>query len=244
MMPSTPLELNIAIVEDDVILREELGHFLRSHHHHVYALVSGPALDDLFLEKSIDIVILDLNLPGESGLSIAERFRAQYPDLGIIVLSARTSGIDRIGSYDNGADIYIPKPCLPDELLAAVLSLGRRVKKSNIEGFWYLDLIKQVLVSSDNKLSLEVSAIEAQIVFALSRATERSMSSAELCDWLAQSQAKEAVSKRALENLISRLRKKFKSSDKSDFSIIRSVRNEGYQLCLPVTVSEASHPKN
>lgn len=242
-MPNDPLELNIAIVEDDVILREELGHFLRSQNHRVHALVSGPALDDLFLETSIDIVILDLNLPGERGLSIAQRYRTQHPDLGIIVLSARTSGIDRIGSYDNGADIYIPKPCLPDELLAAVLSLGRRVKKSNTEGFWYLDMIKQVLVSSDNKLSLEVSAIEAQIVFALSRATERSMSSAELCDWLALSQAKEVVSKRALENLISRLRKKFKSHEQSDFSIIRSVRNEGYQLCLPVNLIEPPPPK-
>ena len=240
-MPDHALALNIAIVEDDVILREELGHFLRSQNHRVYALVSGPALDDLFLEKSIDIVILDLNLPGESGLSIAERYRAQHPDLGIIVLSARTSGIDRIGSYDRGADIYIPKPCLPDELLAALLSLGRRVKKSNTESFWYLDMVKQVLVSSDTQKPLELSAIEAQILYALARATERSMYSEELCEWLAQAQSKEVVSKRALENLISRLRKKFKNYEQSDFSIIRSVRNEGYQLCLPVTLIDQPH---
>ena len=242
-MPNRALALNIAIVEDDAILREELGHFLRSQHHCVDSLVSGPALDDLFLEKSIDIVILDLNLPGESGLSIAQRYRAQHPDLGIIVLSARTSGIDRIGSYDKGADIYIPKPCLPDELLSAVLSLGRRVKKSNTDGVWHLDLVKQVLATSDHQPSLELNAIEAQILCALARATERSMSSLELCDWLAQVQSKEVVSRRALENLISRLRKKFKIYEQSDFSIIRSVRNEGYQLCLPVTVSGLSHPK-
>lgn len=242
-MSNRALELNIAIVEDDAILREELGHFLRSQNHRVDSLVSGPALDDLFLERPVDIVILDLNLPGESGLSIAQRYRAQHPDLGIIVLSARTSGIDRIGSYDKGADIYIPKPCLPDELLSAVLSLGRRVKKSNTDGIWHLDLVKQVLISSDHQLSLELSAIEAQILSALARATDRSMSSLELCDWLAQVQSKERVSKRALENLISRLRKKFKSHEQSDFSIIRSVRNEGYQLCLPVTLSEASQAK-
>jgi len=237
-MPNRALELNIAIVEDDAILREELDHFLRSQNHRVDSLVSGPALDDLFLEKSIDIVILDLNLPGESGLSIAERYRAQHPDLGIIVLSARTSGIDRIGSYDKGADIYIPKPCLPDELLAAVLSLGRRVKKSNMDGFWHLDLVKQVLVSSDHKLSLELNATEAQILFALARAKERSMSSSELCDWLAQVKSTQMVSKRALENLMSRLRKKFKQHEGSDFSLIRSVRGEGYQLCLPLIVIE------
>jgi DNA-binding response OmpR family regulator len=237
-MPNRDLQLNIAIVEDDAILREELGHFLRSQHHRVHALVSGLALDDLFLEQSIDIVILDLNLPGESGLSIAERFRAQHPDLGIIVLSARTSGIDRIGSYDSGADIYIPKPCLPDELLAAVLSLGRRVKKTNADGFWCLDMVKRVLGTSDALVAMELSVIEAQIIYALARALERSMSSLELCEWLAQTQSKEEVSKRALENLISRLRKKFKRVLESDFSIIRSVRNEGYQLCLPVTLVE------
>lgn len=237
-MPNRDLQLNIAIVEDDTILREELGHFLRSHHHRVHALVSGPALDDLCLEESIDIVILDLNLPGESGLSIAARFRSQLPDLGIIVLSARTSGVDRIGSYDKGADIYIPKPCLPDELLAAVLSLGRRVKKAATDGYWNLDMVKQVLGTSDNQMPMELSLIEAQILCALTRAADRSMSSTELCDWLARVQSKEVVTKRALENLISRLRKKFKRYEESDFSIIRSVRSEGYQLCLPVTLTE------
>lgn len=230
--------LVIAIVEDDVILREELGAFLSSQGHIVHELVSGTALDDLFQESSADIVILDLNLPGQSGFEIAQRYRAGYPELGIIILSARTATMDRINSYQNGADIYMPKPCPSGELLAAIGSLARRVKPSHATDAWQLDIVRQVLSSCQGVTSIQLLAVETRIVELLARAPKQQMTAEDLCMLVAEAgpnaETAEAITRRALENKISRLRKKFADQTTKEPAIIRSVRGEGYQLCIPV----------
>jgi DNA-binding response OmpR family regulator len=239
-MPNSLVCLSIAIVEDDVILREELGHFLRSQGHTVHETVSGPGLDDLMAETQVDIVILDLNLPGQSGFEIAKRLREDLPDLGLIILSARTGSVDRIGSYEHGADIYIPKPCPPHELLAAVRSLGRRVKVSDKSSSWQIDPVRQVLMNVDGSIKLQLQAVEAHILAALARSHQRQMSADELCELIGQKRDVVAVSRRALENKISRLRKKFEALRSDEQALIRSVRGEGYQLCLPVSIAPAA----
>ncbi len=232
--------LEIAIVEDDVILREELGAFLSGQGHVVHELISGTALDDLFQETTVDIVILDLNLPGQSGFEIAERYRAGYPELGIIILSARTATTDRISSYDSGADIYMPKPCPPGELLAAIGSLARRVKPSQAVDAWQLDSVRQLLTNSQGTKTIHLLSVEAHIVELLARAPKQQMSAEDLCVLIAENgpngETSEALTRRALENKISRLRKKFAQDAKAQPTIIRSIRNEGYQLCIPVHV--------
>lgn len=232
--------LSIAIVEDDVILREELGAFLASQGHLVHALISGTALDDLFQETTVDIIILDLNLPGQSGFEIAQRYRAGYPELGIIILSARTATMDRINSYDNGADIYMPKPCPPNELLAAIGSLARRVKPHATTDSWQLDPVRHLLISANGALSIQLLAVETHIVELMARAPKQQVTAEDLCVMVAektsQGESSEALTRRALENKISRLRKKFTDNSASRSAIIRSIRNEGYQLCIPVTI--------
>ena len=232
--------ISIAIVEDDTILREELGHFLSGHGYTVHEAVNGLGLDDLARVASIDIVILDLNLPGQNGLEIAQRYRHQQPELGIIILSARTAGIDRIKSYDQGADIYIPKPCSPHELLAAIRSLARRIRPKPTVYGWQLDPIRHLLYRTDGSTSLQLLAVEMRIVRALARAPQKQLDAESLCTMLVDIEIDgdlpEGITKRALENKISRLRKKFAQSTHTDPLLIRSVRGEGYQLCIPVTV--------
>ena len=238
-MPDT-VRLTIAIVEDDIILREELGHFLANHGHIVHALVSGTALDDVTHDISFDIIILDLNLPGESGFEIATRYRKNYPDLGIIILSARTATVDRIGSYEKGADIYIPKPCPPGELLAAIRGLARRVKpEPTIQG-WQLDTIRHVLHHPKDTTTIELLAVESIIIQLLAHAPRYQLNADDLCVLVAENgpngESSEALTRRALENKISRLRKKFSQADNDEATLIRSIRGEGYQLCIPVHV--------
>jgi two-component system OmpR family response regulator len=238
-MTDTPNGINIAIVEDDTVLREELNHFLTSHGHVVNEVISGTALDDLFQETTVDIVILDLNLPGQSGFEIAKRYRQAYPELGIIILSARTAAVDRVGSYEQGADIYIPKPCPPDELLAAVNSLSRRIKPQQSSDRWQLDSVRQMLTSPTGT-HVQLLAVEALIIERLARAAKYQISAEDLCVLIAENglhgESSQALTKRALENKISRLRKKFAKEVKNQAILIRSVRSEGYQLCIPVHV--------
>lgn len=224
--------LRIAIIEDDSILREELGHFLQGHGHTVHELVMGLALDDLLEETAIDIVILDLNLPGQSGLQISERLRAHVPDLGIIVLSARTAQMDRLASYEHGADIYMAKPCSPDELLVVVQSLGRRIKSPASRSVWQLDAMQHILASADGKTRVQLNGIELQILTELVKAPDRTVTAQWLCELLRDAEDSEPITRRALENKISRLRKKFSGQSTTEQTLIRSVRNEGYQLCL------------
>lgn len=241
-MSENTVVLTIAIVEDDTILREELEHFLLSHGHVVHAMVGGAALDDLSQETAIDILILDLNLPGLSGLEIAQLYREKYHDLGIIILSARTSAVDRIGSYDCGADIYIPKPCSPGELLAAIGSLARRVRSNLKSDTWRVYPARHLIKSPNGSKVISLLRVETSILTLLARAPKQQLSADDLCLLIASGtavqQPVEPITRRALENSISRLRRKFNEKDTFDSSFIRSVRGEGYQLCAPVAIVE------
>lgn len=236
----TDTRLNIAIVEDDIILREELGNFLQAQGHVVHELVSGTALADLVQETPLDILILDLNLPGQSGFDIAHQCRQDNPNLGIIILSARTAHLDRITSYQQGADIYIPKPCPPDELLAALGSLARRVKPPHASDNWALDPLRHVLTDTRGMATIQLLVVETAIIKLLARAPKHQLSADDLCVFIAEAtsaqEMRDPLSRRALENRISRLRKKFALHATGETTLIRSIRGEGYQLCVPVTV--------
>ena len=97
--------MQIAIVEDDAILREELANFLSQNGFMVHQVNNGSSLDDLMLFEPIKLIILDVGLPGQNGMLIAKKLRASFPNLGIIMVTARTALVDRIQGYENGADI-------------------------------------------------------------------------------------------------------------------------------------------
>ena len=118
--------LSVVVVEDYGILREELVHFLALNHFDVAGVNCSLGLDDWLASqpRPPDMVVLDLNLPGESGLDVARRLRATYPTLGIVMLTGRKEPADRLSGYMSGADVYLTKPASGDELLAVVAAAG------------------------------------------------------------------------------------------------------------------------
>ncbi|SEH31913.1 response regulator transcription factor [Magnetospirillum fulvum] len=117
----------IAIVEDESHLLGDLVEYLSACGHDVEGCADGVALDSVLERGPVDILILDINLPGEGGFSIAGRLRAKS-DVGIIMLTARGLNVDRVVGLEIGADVYLVKPIELRELEAQVRSLARRLK--------------------------------------------------------------------------------------------------------------------
>ncbi len=115
----------ILIVDDEKKLRDLLTSYLNSEGFEVGAVADGIEMDQYLKAHSVDLVVLDLMLPGEDGLSIGRRLH-QENKLPIIILSARSDEIDRIIGLEIGADDYLPKPFNPRELLARIRSVLRR----------------------------------------------------------------------------------------------------------------------
>jgi DNA-binding response OmpR family regulator len=123
---TTPLQ--IVLVEDHDDLRRVTLVLLSERGHHVVGLSSAEEVDDSILLPKPDVFILDLNLPGEDGLTLAKRIRNAQPRVGIVLTTVRSALRERLDGYDSGADIYLPKPTDFEELTAAVEALGRRVR--------------------------------------------------------------------------------------------------------------------
>jgi two-component system phosphate regulon response regulator OmpR len=117
--------VQILVVDDDADLRELLGNYLEREGYHVAAVEDGPGMTAWLTQHAADLIILDLMLPGEDGLSLARSLRTNS-DVPIIILSARGEDVDRIVGLEVGADDYIPKPFNPRELLARIRAVLRR----------------------------------------------------------------------------------------------------------------------
>jgi DNA-binding response OmpR family regulator len=236
-MTEKPNAMHIAIVEDDVILREELTYFLSENGFVVTQVNNGSSLDELLMYEPIKIIVLDLNLPGQNGLDIAKRIRASFPNLGIIMLTARTGLVDRIKGYENGADIYLPKPTPALELLAAIKSLERRLGHADQPERWSLDPVRRHLTAPGAAQSIALTAIEVYLLLALASAPNHTLGYEAIQELLKKKYDFKELTKRALENVISRLRKKISQAVHDDkIRCIQSVWATGYQLCLPIVV--------
>jgi DNA-binding NarL/FixJ family response regulator len=114
----------LMIVEDNIALNDVLTEFLNVAGYNIDSFFSSNEIDSL---RGYDIAVLDLNLPGEDGLSIASRIKAVSPATGIILLTIRSDLEDKLKGYETGADVFMPKPVDPSELLAVIKALLRRV---------------------------------------------------------------------------------------------------------------------
>ncbi|WP_306604053.1 response regulator transcription factor [Azonexus sp.] len=119
--------LHVAVVEDHDALREMTVAALDISGHLVKGYESAEALLEQSDPMSVDIAVLDVNLPGACGFTLAQRLRSENPSIGILMLTVRNAVNDKVRGYDSGADIYLPKPVERQELLAAVSALSRRV---------------------------------------------------------------------------------------------------------------------
>ena len=129
-----PLKTRLLVVDDDARLRELLNRYLTEQGFQVYTAVDGPGMDRMLARNVVDLVILDLMLPGEDGLAICRRLRASAPALPILMLTARGDEVDRIVGLEVGADDYLPKPFNPRELVARVHAVLRRRAPATLPG--------------------------------------------------------------------------------------------------------------
>src|SRR5437764_8312219 len=116
----------IMVVDDDVRLRDLLRRYLTEQGFQVVTAESAPAMNKLWLRERYDLLVLDLMLPGEDGLSICRRLRGAGDQTPIIMLTAKGEDVDRIVGLEMGADDYLPKPFNPRELVARIGAVLRR----------------------------------------------------------------------------------------------------------------------
>ena len=148
---------SILIIEDDETLRQTLAYNLESEGYNVSTAEEGPSGVDLARDKTPDLIILDLMLPGLDGLSVC-RILSREMDVPIIILTARSGEVDKIVGLDSGADDYITKPFSLGELLARVRAALRRQPKAVTDRLeandLSLDLIGRKAYKGSNLLNL------------------------------------------------------------------------------------------
>lgn len=221
--------IRIAIVEDNADLLDDLAFNLQQAGYEVVALADGSALDAWLVEHEADILVLDLGLPGEDGLSIAARMREARPMMGIIMLSARGSLEQRIQGLDQGADVYLVKPAALRELAAAVRSLARRLglggdMDGNGQKRWLLNATQMELIAPDGK-PIPLTHNECCVLRAAAGAAGHLVSRKALIEALGQNFWH--YDERRLEVLISRLRRKLANAFPDGFPV-RGVKGHGY----------------
>lgn len=219
--------LNIVVIEDNDDLREATVQALQRQGYQVLGLDCAEALPEKSSWQRIDIMVVDLNLPGEDGLSLVSRVRAIDPDVGIIMVTARGLPNDKKLGYEHGADIYITKPAALSELLAAIRALSRRLHASTSQ---YNELrLDQVAhhLSGPNQLKVHLTGQEIALLVALARAADKRLEIWQLIEILDKSGAEDP--RAALAIVSTRLRKKLEQAGCHQLSL-KSIRNWGYQL--------------
>lgn len=230
-MTDTP-QPRILVVDDDADLRGLVSDFLRANGLDVESAGNGAEMDARMAAGRFDLVILDLMMPGEDGLSILRRLRKPGGPA-VIMLSAMGEDTDRIIGLEVGADDYVPKPCNPRELLARVRAVLRRRGEAagaagpvRRFGPWTLDIVQRE-VSRAGQPPAPLTDAEFRTLAALLDRPQRVLTRDQLIE---QGKGIDSdVFDRAIDVTISRLRKKLGPDDP-----IRTVRNEGYMLTLKV----------
>jgi two-component system OmpR family response regulator len=224
----------ILVVDDDADLRGLIADFLSVNGLQVRAAANGVEMDAALAQGPVDLIVLDLMMPGEDGLGILRRLRGgDRPP--IIMLSAMGEDTDRIVGLEVGADDYLAKPCNPRELLARIRAVLRRGEANampeptgNLRRFgpWTLDVVERQV--SRGGAATALTDGEFRVLTALLDRPRRVVSRDQLIEATRGSDSE--VFDRAIDVTISRLRKKLGPRDP-----IRTVRNEGYRLDLQAT---------
>ena len=228
-MDTRDQHLSILVVEDNDDLRESMLDALGSLGHHVQGVDAAEALYEDPGMAQVDLFIIDINLPGENGLSLAGRLRESQPGVGIIMLTARTRGEDRTAGYQHGADIYLTKPASLDELCSAIQALTRRlVPPATSQG---LQLDTRLLTCRDAATQelVSLTSREAALLSAFVRAPGQQLEHWQVAERLGLNL--KTPNKSAIEVHVSRLRKKLAHFAPGG-TPIKVVRSHGYQLTL------------
>ncbi len=230
---------NIAMVEDDTDLLDEMSFNLRQQGFHLYPCVNGTEFEHMLKTERIDVAILDIGLPGEDGLSIARRLRRNHPLCGIVILTARSGVSERIHGLEEGADVYLSKPVDMRELALVVRAIARRIAPAEVPAREGMVLIgrDQRLLLSDGRI-LDLTRSETLFLSRLARAVGQQATRQQLVEALGERYADYDL--RRLEAIASRLRQKFARAG-IPAETLRAIRHTGYILRIPLSERDGSH---
>ncbi|MGY3960817.1 response regulator [Aeromonas popoffii] len=232
---------HILVVDDHSEIRDLLKRFLEQHGLRVSCARDGKEMKRLLEEREFDLLVLDLMMPGEDGLTLCRELRAKS-SLPIIMLTAMGEETDRIIGLEMGADDYLAKPFNPRELLARIKAVMRR---SQVEpqpaaetltrdlrfARWLLDINRRELVDEDG-VGLSLSTAEFDLLRVFLERPQRVLSRDQLLDL---ARGREAVAfDRAIDTLVSRLRRKLERDPKNP-QLIKTIWGGGYLFAADVT---------
>ncbi|NZD67254.1 response regulator [Herbaspirillum sp. AP21] len=245
-----PMDTNthILVVDDDRDIRTLLAEYLDSNGLRTLTATNGNEMRRVLEESRVDLIVLDLTLPGEDGLTLCRNLRATS-SVPVIMLTARGEPLDRILGLEMGADDYLAKPFEPRELFARIRSVLRRtqalppnmaqpdVAAMRFAG-WMLDLTARHLVNRDGVV-VALSGAEFRLLKVFLDHPNRVLNRDQLLE-LTQGRESDPFD-RSVDIQISRLRQKL-GDDARTPTIIKTVRNEGYVLATTVTAEGTGRP--
>jgi two-component system OmpR family response regulator len=240
---------HILVVDDDEEIRDLLRQYLEKHGFRVSLAANGREMRAALAAPGIDMIVLDLMMPGEDGLALCRQLHSNGGNpLPILMLTAKNEEADRILGLEMGADDYLTKPFASRELLARVRAILRRARMipANVQvsesepmlgfGPWRLDTRARHLLDADGAIVF-LSGAEYRLLRVFLEHPQRVLTRDQL---LGLTQGREAdVFDRSIDILVSRLRKRLRD-DSREPAFLKTVRSEGYVFTLEVQVLEAA----
>lgn len=244
---------HILIVDDDRDIRTLLADYLEKQGLRCTAAADGREMKSALERHRIDLIVLDVMLPGEDGLTLCRNLRASggaHANTPVLMLTARGEEMDRIVGLEMGADDYLPKPFVPRELYARIRAILRRARAlpPNMDapsharstelrfGAWRLDTVSRNLIDGDGVI-VPLSGAEYRLLSVFVSHPQSVLSRDQLMEL---TQGREAdVFDRSIDLLVSRLRQRLRDNAREPM-LIKTVRNEGYVLAAAVTNAEVN----
>jgi two-component system, OmpR family, response regulator len=233
---------HVLFVEDDPEIRGLVADFLRQSGFRATVAQDGEEMDRVMTTDGVDLLILDIMLPKEDGLSLCRRVRASG-NLPVIMLTARGSEIDRVVGLEIGADDYLTKPFSSNELVARIRALLRRSQYAPLKprsrrsiltfADWRLDLVARRLHSRDGT-RVPLTSGEFELLLAFCEHANRVLTRDQLLDYT-HGKIPAAVVDRSIDIQVSRLRRKIEK-DPKDPVLIQTVRSGGYVFAAEVAL--------
>jgi two-component system, OmpR family, response regulator len=231
---------HLLIVDDDREIRSLLSQYLEKNDFRTSAVADGREMRRVLERAPVDLIVLDLMLPGEDGLTLCRELRS-HSQIPVIMLTARGEDVDRIVGLEIGADDYLPKPFNPRELLVRIRAVLRRAahvprdpNPELVRGFcfagWRLDTTRRTLTDAGGR-EVPLSGAEYRLLAVLLAAGNRVLSRAQLTELLRGREADPFD--RSIDVRVSRLRQ-ILADDARAPQIIKTVYGEGYVIGVPV----------
>ncbi|WP_058913263.1 response regulator [Entomohabitans teleogrylli] len=240
---------HILVVDDDRDIRELITDYLIKSGYRASAVANGREMRAVLTNNHIDLVVLDIMMPGDDGLTLCRQLRSDTQrNLPILMLTARSEDTDRILGLEMGADDYLVKPFVARELLARIKAILRRTRAlpPNLQvteagriiafGDWQLDTSARHLLDHDATI-VALSGAEYRLLRVFLDHPQRVLSRDQLLN-LTQGRDAELF-ERSIDLLVSRLRQRLRE-DAREPAYIKTVRSEGYVLAAPVIIKEAN----